>query len=96
MTVKLSIPAALRGFTDGKAQVELEGATLGDLLDGLVGLHPDIGPHLLDENGAPRGYVNFFVDGKNVKGGLGLGTPVGPGRSVALVPAIAGGSRGDG
>jgi molybdopterin converting factor small subunit len=94
MPANLLVPTALRGFTDRKAEISLEGATVGALLEALVSLYPDIRPHLFDELGALRGFVNVFVGEENVKGTGGLDTPVKDGATVMVVPAIAGGASG--
>jgi molybdopterin converting factor small subunit len=90
MTV-LKIPTALRGFTDGLSQIELDGATVGELLKNLSQKYPDITTHIYDEAGAVRNFVNVFVDGANIKSLEGLDTKLQGGQSVILVPAIAGG-----
>jgi molybdopterin converting factor small subunit len=91
MTATLKIPTALRGFTDGLSQVELPGATVGELLKNLTERYPDLTPHLYDEDGSVRSFVNVFVDSANVKTLRGLETEVNPGQTILLVPAIAGG-----
>ncbi|MDR1609005.1 MAG: MoaD/ThiS family protein [Deltaproteobacteria bacterium] len=91
MAINLSIPAALRSFVGGLNQVSLDGQTVGQLLKALATEYPDLSPHLFDETGSLRSYVNVFVDGQNVKNREGLETPVTASQSVTLVPAIAGG-----
>ncbi|MDR1873291.1 MAG: MoaD/ThiS family protein [Deltaproteobacteria bacterium] len=91
MSVNLLIPTALRGFTNGQSQLELTGATVKELLSDLAQKHPDIAPHLFDETGAVRSFVNIFVESKNIKNLNGLDTSVNPGQTVTLVPSIAGG-----
>ncbi|MDR0622303.1 MAG: MoaD/ThiS family protein [Deltaproteobacteria bacterium] len=91
MPIALKIPTALRGFTDGLSQVELEGTTVGELLKNLTEKYPDLTTHLYDEAGALRSFVNVFVDGSNVKSLKGQETELKPGQTVMLVPAIAGG-----
>ncbi|MDR2302200.1 MAG: MoaD/ThiS family protein [Deltaproteobacteria bacterium] len=94
MPIALKIPTALRGFTDGLNQVELEGETVGELLTKLTEKYPDLTTHLYDEDGTLRSFVNVFVDGENVKSLRGQQTKVRLGQSIMLVPAIAGGNFG--
>ncbi|MDR2367895.1 MAG: MoaD/ThiS family protein [Deltaproteobacteria bacterium] len=91
MPIPLRIPTALRGFTDGLNQVELEGATVRELLKSLTQTYPDLTTHLYDDEGTLRSFVNVFVDNVNVKSLNGQDTEVKPGQTVTLVPAIAGG-----
>ncbi|MDR3155001.1 MAG: MoaD/ThiS family protein [Deltaproteobacteria bacterium] len=92
MAAKLLVPTALRGFTDRQPEITLEGGTAGELLEALASRYPDIRPHLFDEQGALRGFINVFVDDQNIKTASGLATPVKEGSIVMVVPAIAGGS----
>jgi molybdopterin converting factor small subunit len=91
MAVSLLVPTALRGFTDRKAELSLNGATVAEVLAALVSLYPDIKPHMFDENGALRAFLNVFVGEVNIKGTGGLDTKVKDGDTLMLVPAIAGG-----
>jgi molybdopterin converting factor small subunit len=93
MSVTLLVPAALRGFTGGQAEFRYEGDTVGRILSALAEEYPDIKPHLFDEKGTLRHFVNVFVGEDNIKGLGGLEAPVMDGLTVMLVPAIAGGSH---
>jgi molybdopterin converting factor small subunit len=92
MAVKLQIPTALRGFTDRKSELALEGETIGQVLKNLVEQYPDLGPHLFDEAGELRSFINIFINGENAKKTGGLSRAVSAGETLLLVPAIAGGS----
>ncbi|MDR1039066.1 MAG: MoaD/ThiS family protein [Deltaproteobacteria bacterium] len=92
MPAYLLVPTALRGFTDRKAELSLEGATVGALLEALVSAYPDIRPHLFAEAGELRGFINVFVGEENIRSTGGLDTPVKDGATVMVVPAIAGGT----
>jgi MoaD family protein len=91
MAISLLIPTALRGFTDRKAELLFDGATVGEVLLALVQTHPDVKTHMFDEKGELRDFVNVFVGENNIKGTGGLETPLKDGDTVMLVPAIAGG-----
>jgi molybdopterin converting factor small subunit len=93
--VSLLVPTALRGFTDRKAEIALEASTVGELLQALVSSYPDIRPHLFDDEGALRGFINVFVGEENIKSTGGLDTPLKDGATVMVIPAIAGGLGGD-
>ncbi|MDR1728938.1 MAG: MoaD/ThiS family protein [Acidobacteriota bacterium] len=91
---KVFIPTALRAFADGKAQVEVGGATAGEVVAALAELYPDIRRHIYDAEGKLRSYVNVFVGEEDIRNFGGLGAPVPPDGEVTLVPAIAGGVAG--
>ncbi|MCS5881318.1 MoaD/ThiS family protein [Klebsiella variicola subsp. variicola] len=69
----------------------LEGHTVGQLVAALAARYPDIQPHLYDDAGALRSFINLYVGEHNIKTTGGLETPVSDGAEVLLVPAIAGG-----
>jgi sulfur-carrier protein len=91
MSVTVRIPTTLRPLAGGKAQVELEGATVGDVLKSLDAAHPGFQDRLLDESGALRRFVNVFVADDDIRFLQGLDTPVPAGETVAIIPAVAGG-----
>ena len=91
MAVTIRIPTTLRPLTAGAGEVEVEGATVGEVLASLEACHPGFGARILDESGALRRFVNVFVSDEDVRFLDGLGTPVPAGGTVAIVPAVAGG-----
>src|SRR6478752_1201438 len=57
MSVKVRVPTTLRTLTGGKSEVEVEGATVGEVINNLESTHPGFADRLLDENGLRR-FVN--------------------------------------
>ncbi|MGK5532826.1 ubiquitin-like small modifier protein 1 [Streptomyces sp. URMC 129] len=91
MSVTVRIPTILRTYTDGKAEVAAEGATLGDVLADLDRAHPGIAARVLDEDGKLRRFVNVYVNDDDVRFTEGLKTPTPDGAGVSIIPAVAGG-----
>lgn len=87
------IPYALRAFTERNAEAEVSGDTAGAALHALAEKYPDIKAHLFTDDGAPRDFVNLFVDGKNINSLNGLNTVVNDDTEIMIVPAIAGGNH---
>ena len=54
----------LRKLAGGRAEHELEGATVVELLRALELRHPDMGGWILDERGLIRRHINVFVNGE--------------------------------
>lgn len=90
--VKVLIPTPLRRFTGGEARVEISGATVSEVLDGLDAQYPGIGDRLRDDSGQIRRFVNVFVNGRNIRDGDGAETMLSPGDEVGIIPAMAGGT----
>jgi adenylyltransferase/sulfurtransferase len=93
MAVVIQIPTALRGFTERKSEVELEGRTVGEAINALAERYPDLRQHLYLGKEL-RSFINIFVGDTNIKKLEGLDTKLSGGETVMLVPAIAGGTYG--
>jgi molybdopterin converting factor small subunit len=91
MSLKVIIPTPLRKFTAGAELVEVDGATIRDVLDRLEARHPGIRSSLCDESGSLKRFINIYVDGEDVRFLENLATPVRDGSEIAIVPAISGG-----
>jgi molybdopterin converting factor small subunit len=85
------IPPTLRPAANGAKSLDIDGATVGDLLAALVAAHPAIRPSVLAEDGSLNRFVNVFVNGTDVRHLDDLATAVGPADTVLLLPAMAGG-----
>ena len=97
--VRIVLPEALRELAGGRAVVEVaasatagdDGRTVGGTLGTLRASHPGLYDRLMTEQGALRPHVNIFVDGENIRFTGGLGTAVGAGSEILVLPAISGG-----
>src|SRR5439155_23765709 len=77
----------LRALAGGRAEHELEGASVVELLRALESRHPELSGWILDERGLIRRHINVFLNGERAD----EATSVGPGDRVEVVPAITGG-----
>ena len=91
MSAKVRIPTQLRSLSGGEAEVEVEGATVGEVLAALEKAHPGFGERLFDDQGKLRRFVNVFVADEDVRFLQGLETEVSDGQTVSIIPAVAGG-----
>lgn len=91
MAVTVRIPTTLRPMSAGASTVEVEAGTLSAVITNLEAAHPGFGDRLLDEDGNLRRFVNVFVDDDDVRYLDGLKTDVPDGRTVSIIPAVAGG-----
>jgi molybdopterin synthase sulfur carrier subunit len=88
---KVKIPPVLRQHTGDESEVELEGATVGAVLEALVGQFPDTRPQLFGEDDELNRFVNVYLNDEDVRVLDGLGTEVGDADTVMILPAMAGG-----
>jgi molybdopterin synthase sulfur carrier subunit len=85
------IPQVLRSSVGGQKQVELDGSTVRELVDRLVGRYPSLRQQLLADDGQLNRFVNVYVNGQDVRYLNGLDTAVSERDEVRLLPAMAGG-----
>lgn len=95
MSVQVMIPTALRQYAENQDAVELEGSDVGQLLGNLAEHYPRLRPHLFDEQGELRNFVNVFVNEDNIRNLQRQRTPVEGRDTVSIVPAVAGGAPPD-
>jgi sulfur-carrier protein len=87
----IRIPSPLRAYTGGKSEVPVSGPTVSQAMDALIALHPTIRPHILQDNGSLRPFVNLFKGEENINNLQGLDTPLSETDRLVLIPSIAGG-----
>lgn len=90
MAIEVRVPTILRPYTQDAKVVEVEGATVAEVIDDLEARYPGIGPRIVDE-GALRRFVNVYLNDEDVRFLAGLETVVTDGDSVTILPAVAGG-----
>jgi sulfur-carrier protein len=83
----VSVRGPLRKLAGNRAEHELEGASVVELLRALEVRHPDTSGWILDERGRIRRHINVFVNGERGD----ETTAVGSGDRVEVLPAITGG-----
>ena len=91
MAVTVRIPTTMRPISGGNSTVEVEGATLRDVLAALDAAHNGFKDRLFDDAGDLHKFVNIFVSDDDVRYLQGLDTPVKAGDTVSIIPAVAGG-----
>ena len=77
----------LRRLAGGRAEHELDGATVVELLHTLERRHPDMSGWILDERGTIRRHINVYVNGERG----GEDTAVRSSDRIEVLPAITGG-----
>lgn len=70
---------------------EVPGTTLREALEAFFGEFPQARSYLLDDQGAARQHVTFFIDGISISDRHGLGDPVGPESVIFVMQALSGG-----
>jgi molybdopterin synthase sulfur carrier subunit len=84
--VVVKLPSLLAEQADGRREIEVEAATVGEALRALP-----VADLLLDERGELRRLVNVYLDGEDARRGGGLETPLEGVQEVQVIAAVAGG-----
>ena len=92
MAVKVRVPTPLMKLTDNQSEVTAEGATINDILNNLESQFAGIKERICDENGAPRRFINIYLNEEDIRFLEGENTPVKDGDEISIIPAIAGGA----
>ena len=90
MAVTVKIPPSSGAATDGEATAEVDGSTVGEVLDALYERYGELRSRIAEDGGLRR-FVNVYVGGEDIRFLDGLDTPVEDGDEVTILPAVAGG-----
>lgn len=91
MAITVHIPTALRRLTAGIGNLSCSASNLGELFSVLDEKFPDLKPHLRDEAGEIRRFLNVYVNEEDIRFLGGPDYIFSDGDEVLLVPSIAGG-----
>jgi molybdopterin/thiamine biosynthesis adenylyltransferase/rhodanese-related sulfurtransferase/molybdopterin converting factor small subunit len=92
--MKIHIPTPLRQFAGKQATVTVEAATVGQALDELTVVHPELKKHLYSEEGKLRAFVNVYLNDEDIRYlSEKENTAVKESDSLSIIPSIAGGSE---
>jgi sulfur-carrier protein len=86
------MPPVLRANVGGAKQLEIDGTTVGEVLDALVAAHPTLRDQLFTPDGDLNRFVNVYVNDQDIRYLQERATPVGPRDTLILLPAMAGGA----
>jgi adenylyltransferase/sulfurtransferase len=92
MANKILIPTPLRPFTGKQDAVEVDGATIGELLTNLTTKYEGLKPHLYNEQGKLRSFVNVYLNDEDIRYLEKEKTAVKAGDTISIIPSVAGGA----
>jgi len=92
--MRIRLYGLLRDAAERQTAIDVdvcEGDTVGTLLERLVTKYPRMRPLLFERPGVLYRHVMIVKNGRDIRDGLGLDTPVQPDDDMALFPPSAGG-----
>jgi len=93
VAIKVQIPSALRRHTAGVSSITCTASNLEQLFSVLDEKFPDLKPHLRDDKGQIRRFLNIYVNEEDIRFLGGAEYAFREGDEVLLVPSIAGGAQ---
>lgn len=89
---KVLIPTPLRQYAGKQSAVDLNGATVGEVLAALTSQYSELKRHLYTDEGRLRSFVNVYVNDEDIRFLDKDKTGLQDGDTVSIVPSIAGGT----
>ncbi len=65
MSIEITIPPFMQHLAGGVKQVDVDGKTIAECLEALVGQHPELKPRLFGPNGELPHGLNLFINGES-------------------------------
>ncbi|MBU6495962.1 MAG: MoaD/ThiS family protein [Acidobacteria bacterium] len=93
MSATLRVPTVLRPAVGGHALLEVEGATIGEVLKNVTAQYPSVTGQLLADDGTLHRFLNVYVNDDDVRYIGGVDAPVKDNDEITLLPAVAGGAH---
>jgi len=90
MNVTIFIPTAFRKHTQGVDRLECSAMNVNDMIEVLEARFPELKPHLRDQDGKVRRFLNIYVNDEDIRF-LGINHLFQEGDEITIVPSIAGG-----
>jgi sulfur-carrier protein len=91
VAVEVRLPTVLRTHAGGASVVQVDGATVGEVLAKMVAEYPGLAGQVVQEDGTLHKFVNIYVNDDDVRYLDGVDTPVPEGAELSILPAVAGG-----
>ena len=93
MSVTVYIPTPFRRMMGNRPSVEVEGATVAEVLDNLDRQFPGVHDMIYSNEHEIPAHINIYVNNQEISVLEGDDTPLSGGDQLAIIPAIAGGAQ---
>lgn len=89
---KILIPTALRPYTNQQDHIAVEARNVREALNALTEQFAKLKPHLFNEDGHLRSFVNLYLGDEDIRHLQGLETELKPDDELMIIPSVAGGT----
>ncbi len=91
MSVKVVLPNAFQKHTNGTRELQSKAENLPQLLSEIETSFPALKPHLRDDEGKVRRFINFYVNDEDIRFLGNDAYAFQDGDEILVIPSIAGG-----
>jgi molybdopterin synthase sulfur carrier subunit len=91
MSLKLTIPTALRRITADADVIEVDPGTVREIIARVDETYSGFRARVCEDDGNLRRFINIYVDGEDIRFLDNLATRVPDGAELSIILAIAGG-----
>jgi molybdopterin converting factor small subunit len=88
---QIKIPTPLRKFTNNEKTLITNAKTVGEAMNNIAGVYPELGKQMIDENGKIKRFIRIYLGDEDIKTLNDEATAVNNESVVSIIPAIAGG-----
>lgn len=90
--MKVILPSALKQYAANKAEVDLAGTNVAEVLEALTAQYPDLKKHIFSDDGRVRKFVNIYVNEDDIRHlPRREDTALTSSDVITILPSIAGG-----
>jgi adenylyltransferase/sulfurtransferase len=87
----IRFPALMKYYVDNQTEFQMDGSSVGQVIQNILVKYPGLRPHLFDTKGELRRHFNIFVNGVHIRDLNGMDTTVAETDKVIFMASAAGG-----
>ena len=91
LPVQVHVTSVIQKAVNGQRELEVDGATVGEVIANLEGRYPGFRATVMDESGQLHRFVNIYLNDEDIRYLGGAETALQDGDKVSILPALAGG-----
>ncbi|UCC95253.1 MAG: MoaD/ThiS family protein [Candidatus Omnitrophota bacterium] len=88
---KVKLPISLQRFTEGMGELQIDAATIAELLKKMIQNYPQLKGKLVDEKGNTGEFIRLYVNEEDIELLGGKSTFLGDQDTVSIITPLAGG-----
>ena len=91
--MQVHVTSVIQNAVNGQRQLEVDGATVNEVLENIEGKYPGFRKTVMDEAGELHRFVNIYLNDEDIRYLQGRETTLRDGDRMSILPALAGGAE---